>query len=375
MQSMRRLGYKVHAVVTARKGERDDASLAALRSVAYRVDFVERAPRLKGLASLKPILISSNNPLAEVPLSEDYDVTLAESEHAIPIFDNPQLRTKVRILRVHNNERKYMWELARADERLGWKLFFAAEAFRYFLGGERIYRKLGLDALWFISRQEFEGFSRGWPSLNAVPTWLPPSVTLGRRTRTNGPASKRVLFVGNLAGPLNREGLRWYLSEVHPALMKDPSYELVIAGSAGGSKAAQLLAREARALGSCIVHLDLEELGPLYDSCGVFINPMRRGSGVKMKTVHAVERQVAIVTTSVGAEGSGLTDGEHIRVADEPYKFVEAVTDLLNNPAAGDSMARRAFQFLKAHYDSDRNIESLLNSLLGVPTTAERPVR
>jgi len=366
---MRRLGYFLHVLVTMREGEVDEASLAKLRSTVDRVDLVERTPKFQSFATLKPTLIASNNSLANFPLSGEYDLTLAESEHVTPIFDNPLLRTRIRVLRVHNNERKYMWELARANKGPNWKLFFAAETLRYHLLGDKQYKKL--DALWFISKIEFETYSRSQLAQKVQPMWLPPSLNLKNMPRRTRSDSKRVLFVGGLANPLNQEGIRWYLSKVHPNLKSFPDYEFVIAGSAGKSESARLLALEADGIDRCSVQLDIENLNPLYDSCALLINPMRNGSGVKMKTVHAVQHNIPLVTTTVGAEGSGLVDREHIRVADEPEEFLSAVSDLLSNPAMGDSMSDRAYRYLAANYNSDENIERLLNLLLGPSTKAE----
>jgi glycosyltransferase involved in cell wall biosynthesis len=225
--------------------------------------------------------------------------------------------------------------------------------------------------LWFISKIEFETYSRSQLAQKVQPMWLPPSLNLKNMPRRTRSDSKRVLFVGGLANPLNQEGIRWYLSKVHPNLKSFPDYEFVIAGSAGKSESARLLALEADGIDRCSVQLDIENLNPLYDSCALLINPMRNGSGVKMKTVHAVQHNIPLVTTTVGAEGSGLVDREHIRVADEPEEFLSAVSDLLSNPAMGDSMSDRAYRYLAANYNSDENIERLLNLLLGPSTKAE----
>jgi glycosyltransferase involved in cell wall biosynthesis len=369
---MRRLGYAIHLLVMSPKGQVDEMALAELRSLVGRVDFVERSPMRRSLATSAPTLVSRNSSLADVSLSDEYDMTLAESEHVMPIFDNPRLRTRLRVLRVHNHESKYMWELARSDERPGWKVFFALEALRYRRFARTAYRKL--DAVWFISRHEYERFNLDQLAPRASAAWLPPAVTLEGRPERTGPGSRRVLFLGGLKNPLNRDGVRWYLKEVHPLLTEDRNYELVIAGNAEGSHAAHLLAREACRMGRCAVHLNLGNLGPLYDGCAVIINPMRRGSGVKMKTIHAIQHRIPLVTTSVGAEGSGFADKEHIRVADEPNAFADAIRDILDSPARGDAMADRAYQYLTAHYDSDKNIKRLLSSLLAPPITAERAV-
>lgn len=372
IRAMSRLGYSIHALVMAPKEPVDEHSLAEMRSLVERLDFVERWPMRRSLATFVPTLVSRNNTLAILPLSEQYDITLAETEHVLPIFSNPQLRTRLRVLRVHNNESKYMWELAQTEERFGWKLFFSLEALRFLPFVKSAHRSV--DSVWFISQRECQNFMRGRPLADARATWLPPSLTLGSIPERRAVRSKRVLFVGGLKNPLNREGIRWYLKEVHPRLTADPDYELIIAGNADGSSSAHLLARQAMGEERCTVHLNVADLGPLYDSCALIINPMRRGSGVKLKTIHAIQHRTPLVTTSVGVEGTGFADKEHVRVADAPEAFAAAVMDLLNNPELGEKMANLAYQYLIRHYDSSKNIERLLESLLAPVAAREQAV-
>jgi glycosyltransferase involved in cell wall biosynthesis len=370
IQSMKRLGYTIHVLITTGNTGLPQAALEKFRATVDRVDLVPRSSSFRSVLTAKPTLMMRNSTLSSFPLHEQYDLVLAESEHVAAIFSNRQLRTRVRAIRVHNNENKYMWELASVENRLGWKLFFALEALRYglYLRGE--YRDV--DCLWFISKQELERSSRRELGHGPKRYWLPPSVTLNPPGKNLYRKPGQVLFVGGLKNALNREGVRWYLKEVHPRLLSIPEYELVIAGNASGSSEAHSLAQEAEQEPRTTVHLNLENLEPLYESCALMINPMRRGSGVKMKTIHAIQRRVPLVTTGVGAEGSGFADRVHIRIADSPEGFAAAVRDLLALPDASAQMADSALGYLVENYDSDRNLAEIVNSLL--PGRPERLV-
>jgi len=339
----------------------DEGILDQIRKEVVRIDFVDKAPILSSLVGLTPTLVARNRTLARVNLDQTYDLTLAESEHALPIFDNPTLRTKQKVLRMHNNEIKYMMEIAHTEEKPLWKGFFVLESMRYRWLAGRVPVKV--DAMWFISEKERELFVRKYPSSRVTTAWLPPSLQSDVKPAVRSEPSHRVLFVGGLKNPLNREGVRWYLKEVHPRLLADPEYSMVIAGSAMGSQEADQLVLAARELERCSVYADLDDLGPLYDECAVIVNPMRQGSGVKLKTVHAIQQGIPLVTTSVGAEGAGFQDLKHIRVADEPQGFAAAIREILQNPSEARAMADLAYAHLSETYDSDKNIGQLLATL------------
>jgi glycosyltransferase involved in cell wall biosynthesis len=367
---MRNLGYSVHVLITIREGEghQNDSGLRELRSMVDRVDLVERAPRFRSLLGLRPSLVARNDTLAAFQLNGEYDMTIAESEHVIPIFDNPLLRTKLRVLRVHNNESKYMWELAHADERLSWKAFFGLEALRY-----RGYMRVAHEKAsfrWFVSQVECPGFGTGEIKTKQTAVWIPPAVSLRDVPERPPKERRRVLFVGGLKNPLNRYGLRWYLQKVHPLLIQNPIYELAIAGNTEGTKPAHDLLKWAQTLGRCSVHPDVSDLGPLYDSCALLINPMRRGAGVKLKTLHAIQRKIPLVTTSTGAEGSGFVHREHIRIEDSARGFADAVLEILQDPESGVAMAKRAYTFLAANYNHEKNIERFLCAHLDIPESS-----
>jgi glycosyltransferase involved in cell wall biosynthesis len=362
--AMSRLGYRVHALVIAQKRRPSERQLDEMRRLVCNLEFVERRPLRKCLATLTPTCISRSSGLAEFQLTGHYDVTLMESEEAVPICGNPFLNTKLRVLRIHNDEVAYLRELAKAEERLLKKYFLHLESLRMSRFSKSVHRRV--DSLWFISQTECQRFIANNPACAAQAAWLPPSILLGDRPKRHPLNCKRVLFVGNFYIPLNREGLRWYLRQVHPLLARDPAYELVIAGSTLGRRDAHLFADEIKREERSTVYVDIEDTTQLYENCAVFINPMRAGAGVKLKSIHAIERGIPVVSTPVGNEGSGFADKEHVRLADTPTEFADAVAELLNNQRFGNQMAARAYEHLTSCYNSESNIHRLIARLVSL---------
>ena len=90
--------------------------------------------------------------------------------------------------------------------------------------------------------------------------------------------------------------------------------------------------------------------------------PLRIGSGTRLKILEALAMGKAIVSTSVGAEGLDLKDGEEIFIADEPTVFADAVTRLLTDA----SLRRRLGEHGRARVERDydwRSIGEKLHSL------------
>jgi glycosyltransferase involved in cell wall biosynthesis len=60
----------------------------------------------------------------------------------------------------------------------------------------------------------------------------------------------------------------------------------------------------------------------------ICVVPLLSGSGTRFKILEAWAAQRAIVSTTIGAEGLGAQDGEHLLIADDPGDFAAAVVRL-----------------------------------------------
>lgn len=360
--AMKALGYSIDALVMAQKLRPSQSDITQVRRAVDSLHFVERRPLRNCLATRLPTYISRNARLSEYPLAREYDVTIMEAEDTIAITDNPSLRTGLTVLRVHNDEITYLREFLNAEENFARRQFLRLELMRLKpfvpLAHERV------DQLWFISEREWQRFVATHPTARRKAAWLPPSIEIRNTPTHKAPNNKRVLFVGNLYTSLNRDALRWYLQHIHPVLVGDPDYEFVVAGSTQRRNAAKVFADELRRQSRCTVHVDIEDTTSLYNNCAVFVNPMRAGAGVKVKSIHAIERCIPVVSTSVGNEGTGFHNAEHVKIADSAEEFIVAVSELLNDRRLRVAQAERAYHRLIARYDAVENISRLMDCMV-----------
>ncbi len=77
----------------------------------------------------------------------------------------------------------------------------------------------------------------------------------------------------------------------------------------------------------------------------ISVAPYLFGSGLKIKIVEAAAAGRAIVTTSIGAEGTGMRGGEHLLVADDEETFAAAMLKLLDDAVE----RRRLMQAARTH--------------------------
>ena len=364
VRAMSGLGHRIDVLVMKQKQTPDVKHLAELQGLVNSVRFVERRPLPQCLATVTPTAVARNGWLANIPVRETYDVAVAEGDDTSPIFSNPRLQANVRVLRVHNNESQYLWASAQTEESMLRRQFCRVEALRFWWFARTAYASV--DSLWFISESEWRTYAAKHAEAARNAVWLPPSIVFGEPVAAYKGRLRRVLFVASLHISLNREALRWYLKQVHPRLCHDPAYELVVAGSTNGRRSAELFVDEIRRQSRCSVHINVEDLNPLYRDCAVFINPMQRGTGVKLKNIHAIERNIPVVTTEVGNDGSGFSDNEDVLVADTAEEFASAVSQLLNNPTLRLQMAGCAYRKLAEAYNCEANIQRIFTTLIPV---------
>lgn len=344
IKGLKSLGFEIDLICTCKTIPKKE-DIDFVKTYTEELFLVERKNRLIDLFNLKPLQVISRNELKNVVLHQKYNYTILESECVGLILENKSLRTDEIIVRVHNNESKYFKELANSTHSFFNKLYYFQESFKYNYFSSNIFSKA--DRLWFISKEELVqnelNTSMGYKS-----THLPSPI--------NDPflqqelSSKTVLFIGALFMPNNIEALLWYLDFVHPFLVKEENYKLIIVGSTG-DYTEDYFRKKFKYCSNIELFFNVKNLDLFYAQSTVFINPMFHGTGVKLKSINAIVNGLPLIATTIGAEGIGL-DEEMYFEANTPTEFITSILAVFNLSPAEKQLKVSAAQsyLLKNNY-------------------------
>lgn len=177
----------------------------------------------------------------------------------------------------------------------------------------------------------------------------------------------RILFFGKLDYYPNSDGVGWFLDEIMPAIRarrSDVEFLVVGPGANDELRARVESTPNARLLGW------VPELAELVATAAVVVVPLRAGGGTRLKILEALALGRPLVSTTVGAEGLDLADGQDLVLADDPVDFADRVLALLDDPGAAGALGRAGQSAVRARYDWS-SIGGRMAEMLGIdqPTT------
>ena len=110
----------------------------------------------------------------------------------------------------------------------------------------------------------------------------------------------------------------------------------------------------------------VDDLYPFYKRSTVCIVPLRAGGGTRLKILEAMAFGRPVVSTSIGCEGLGAVDGEHLFIADIPEQFAEKTVHLLKDEGLRQRIVGQARELVVKLYDWDVIANQLLQTYIQV---------
>lgn len=143
---------------------------------------------------------------------------------------------------------------------------------------------------------------------------------------------------------------RWMLEEVLPRVLKThPDLHFYIVGRDSELGFGHLNGANLTVTGR------LESVLPYLCNTDVALVPLKFESGTRFKILEAGACKVPLVSTTLGAEGIPVVDGEHILIADEPEDFAKAIVRLLDDKELAKKLAVNCHDLVNARF----SVESL----------------
>lgn len=156
-----------------------------------------------------------------------------------------------------------------------------------------------------------------------------------------------IFFFGTLSWQANLDGLLWFIKSIWPALLKrEPKLVFYIIGKNPPLELRQLAKEQKRIVFTGFV----DDLDDYFTQCRVFINPVRFGSGIKVKMLDAMYRGMPTVSSSIGVESLSLKDGQEVMIADSVDEWVEKTCLLLHDEALWKTLSHNARTLARDHY-------------------------
>src|SRR5690606_38653348 len=159
----------------------------------------------------------------------------------------------------------------------------------------------------------------------ALPVLDLPSPIAVRRAVPARTGSRRMLYIGSRA-QVNVDGLAWFLESVWPALRQScPGVCLDVVGSICSEIPADF--------DGVTLHGRLDDFSALADAAMFAINPVRAGSGLKIKMLDYFAHGLGCLTTPAGAMGFPDADDSPIGVCHGEHDYIATCLRWLNDIA------------------------------------------
>jgi glycosyltransferase involved in cell wall biosynthesis len=214
------------------------------------------------------------------------------------------------------------------------------------------------DQVWCASESDKRAISGAVDEkrLFVIPTIHP------LRDRAKLPEEREgLLFIGSFYHRPNSDAVNYFMREIYP-LIKEvlPSVTFYIVGTGASPEIEAYNSATVRVMGY------IPDINPLLNNVRVFVAPLRFGAGVNGKIGEALSYGLPVVTTSIGAEGVGLTSGENAMIADDPREFAKNVIRVYQDMDLWRRLSDSGYKHIENHFTPEvvgQKIEAALKTL------------
>ena len=213
------------------------------------------------------------------------------------------------------------------------------------------------DAVVAVSHRDKEMYEEryGWEHVTAIDTavdtnyFQPPMNDEGR---------KGIVFVGSMDWPPNVDGMLRFLSAIWPTIRsQNTDAKLTVVGRNPPEAILQHDGTEGVQITGTV-----DDIRPFLENAAIAIVPLYSGGGTRLKIFEYMAMRLPVVSTTLGAEGLDVRDGEHVVIQDDDDSFASAVLKLLDNEEHRQSIGQSALELVQTRFSSEpvaRQFESI----------------
>jgi glycosyltransferase involved in cell wall biosynthesis len=160
-----------------------------------------------------------------------------------------------------------------------------------------------------------------------------------------------LVFTGSMDWLPNEDAIQYFTKEILPLIRRSvPDVSLTVVGRNPYPSLIELSKRDP----SVIVTGRVEDVRPYMERAAAYIVPIRVGGGTRLKIYEAMAMEKPIVSTTIGAEGLPVRDGEELLLADEAETFASSVVRVLQDESFAQALGGRAASIVRESFGWDR---------------------
>jgi sugar transferase (PEP-CTERM/EpsH1 system associated) len=156
-----------------------------------------------------------------------------------------------------------------------------------------------------------------------------------------------LVFTGSMDWLPNEDAMQYFINDVMPLVRQAvPDLRLTIVGRSPYPSLVELAGRDS----NIVVTGRVDDVRPYMEEAAAFIVPIRIGGGTRLKIYEAMAMEKPVISTTVGAEGLNVNDGEDLLLADSPADFAKAVVRVLQEPPFARQLGSKGAQKVRQLY-------------------------
>lgn len=172
------------------------------------------------------------------------------------------------------------------------------------------------------------------------------------RTSNADRNSQNILFIGSANWLPKAENILWLANKILPRVLDQfPNARLILAGFHVSKIRNKIKASLTKSID---FYESPQQLSDLYSMARIFVVPEQQFGGVKIKTVQAAARGMAIVSTQAGISGTYLKDQHSVLVGNTEDEIAKLIAALLSDQSLVTAFSNRATQIAYQHFDKQR---------------------
>lgn len=258
----------------------------------------------------------------------DYDVIYVDHLQLAGYLKYINKNKKIYILDEHNAESTIMYRQVSQSKNFIKKLYFYYEYKRLRRFESKVLRSV--DKTIVLSQEDKNTLKEisNIDNSKFIQIPIPIEINYIKNNGLNDKNHYNILFLGTLSWFPNSQGIDWFIDKVVPLMEKeDFNYTLYVVGK----DPSESLILKSKNNSNIIVTGFVDDVNEYIEKCDFMVVPLFVGSGMRVKILEAMGKNIPVISTTIGCEGIEVKENENILIANDEEQFIDSIKNITNN--------------------------------------------